>query len=213
MSADHHDREADDAISRLSNALRQSVPLREEWRRAVLQTIDALPAQDRRHTGNITESIPWIRRRWNISPAAGIAAALCFAAVGAGAGAMFLRPDPGWPPAEIARSGHASGMAAGAQLSPGGDATGATSVRFVIVAPHASRVALVGDFNGWSPTAMPMQRSNGDAWVRDVELEPGRHAYAFMVDGEFQIDPSAPRAAEDDFGIPSSALVVRNVRQ
>lgn len=212
MSAEYHDREADDAIARLSNALREDVPVREEWRSGVLRTIDALPAHERREPAEGTAPVPWIRRRWSISPAAGIAAALCFAAVGAGAGAMLLRPSTADSPAVNPSADGASGLAAGAQLTSGG-MSGATSVRFVIVAPHASRVALVGDFNGWNPTAMPMQRSNGDAWVRDVVLEPGRHVYAFMVDGAFQIDPSAPRAAEDDFGIPSSALVVRNVRQ
>ena len=87
-------------------------------------------------------------------------------------------------------------------------------MRFVIVAATASRVSLVGDFNAWNPSAMPMRRlGDGGAWVRDVVLEPGRHVYAFYVDGALQVDPSAPRAAEDDFGIPSSALVVRNVNQ
>jgi 1,4-alpha-glucan branching enzyme len=70
-------------------------------------------------------------------------------------------------------------------------------------------VSVVGNFNGWNPTAAPMQRiDGGDAWVRDVVLESGRHVYAFVVDGAIHVDPSAPRAAEDDFGVPSSAIVV-----
>ena len=34
---------------------------------------------------------------------------------------------------------------------------GVGGVRFAVVAPHAERVAVVGDFNGWNPEAHPMQ--------------------------------------------------------
>jgi hypothetical protein len=37
------------------------------------------------------------------------------------------------------------------------------------------------------------------------------HRYAFLVNGkQWVADPSAPRATDDDFGMPSSALVVED---
>jgi hypothetical protein len=56
---------------------------------------------------------------------------------------------------------------------------------------------------------MPMRRSpDGRAWLIDVPLAPGRHVYSFMVDGDVTPDPAAPRAGEDDFGVPSSVVLV-----
>lgn len=87
---------------------------------------------------------------------------------------------------------------------------GATSrVRFSIRAPAAARVSLVGDFDRWDPSALPMQRAgDGETWTLDVHLPPGRHVFAYAVDGDLKIDPTAPRAIEDDFGVPSSVVVV-----
>jgi 1,4-alpha-glucan branching enzyme len=83
-------------------------------------------------------------------------------------------------------------------------------VRFVLVAPGASRVSLVGDFNGWDPRATPMiVEQNGAIWTATVPLEAGRHVYAFVLDDrDWVADPSAPLAPEDGFGAPSSVVVV-----
>jgi len=85
----------------------------------------------------------------------------------------------------------------------------ASRVRFSIRAPFATQVSLVGDFDHWDPAALPMQRaSDGETWTLDVHLPPGRHVFAYAVDGDLKTDPSAPRAVEDDFGVPSSVVVV-----
>jgi hypothetical protein len=87
------------------------------------------------------------------------------------------------------------------------------SVRFTIVAPTAHRVALVGDFDAWSASGRAMRRSaDGRTWEVDVRLVPGRHTFAFMVDGALRVDPAAARAVEDDFGVPSSVIVVADRR-
>jgi 1,4-alpha-glucan branching enzyme len=94
-----------------------------------------------------------------------------------------------------------------------GERGGRSTVRFVFVAPYASRVSLVGDFNGWNAGAMPMRRTaDGRAWLLDVPLVPGRHVYSFVVDGDLAPDPTAPRAAEDDFGVPSSVVLVAGAK-
>ena len=81
------------------------------------------------------------------------------------------------------------------------------SVRFVYVAPGASHVSVVGDFNQWNAQAMPLRRLSDGTWIADVPLGPGRYAYAFVVDGKIAVDPSAPRA-EGEFG-ENSILLVR----
>jgi 1,4-alpha-glucan branching enzyme len=80
--------------------------------------------------------------------------------------------------------------------------------QFVLVAPGARSVSLVGDFNGWSADATPLAR-RGDAWFVEVPLRRGRHIYSFVVDGnEWVADATAPRAAEDDFGRTNSVVIV-----
>ena len=81
-------------------------------------------------------------------------------------------------------------------------------VRFSVSAPSAKQVSLVGDFNRWNPAAVPMRRGSSDVWVVDVRLEPGRHVFAFSIDGAIRADSAAPRAVEDDFGVPGSVVVV-----
>jgi 1,4-alpha-glucan branching enzyme len=84
------------------------------------------------------------------------------------------------------------------------------AVTFVFRAPGASRVSLVGDFNGWDPEAMPLRRAAlGDTWIAQVRLEHGLHAYAFVIDDtDWSADPSAPLAAEASFGRRNSVVVV-----
>jgi hypothetical protein len=56
-------------------------------------------------------------------------------------------------------------------------------VQFMLVAPAASRVALVGEFNEWSERATPLSRPSAESpWTVALSLPPGRHRYAFVVD-------------------------------
>ena len=81
-------------------------------------------------------------------------------------------------------------------------------VSFVFSAPGAAKVSLAADFNDWAPDALPLVQSAPGIWSVAVPLAPGRYAYSFVVDGEtWEADPAAPRAV-DDFGMPSSTLVV-----
>jgi AMP-activated protein kinase-like protein len=82
--------------------------------------------------------------------------------------------------------------------------------QFVLRAPRASRVALVGDFNAWNAAATPLTRvSSSGIWTITIALTPGRHTYAFMVDGTaWTLDPRAPTAQDPDFGTPSSVVLV-----
>jgi predicted carbohydrate-binding protein with CBM48 len=85
----------------------------------------------------------------------------------------------------------------------------AVPTQFVLDAPRAARVALVGDFNAWDAAATPLARvSSSGIWTVTVPLAPGRHTYAFMVDTVLTLDPRAPAARDADFGTPSSVVLV-----
>ena len=85
----------------------------------------------------------------------------------------------------------------------------ARPVQFMLVAPAATRVSLVGEFNDWDPTATPMAREAGGAWHVALPLASGRHVYAFVVDGRSWVaDPQAPLAAEGWYGARNSVLLV-----
>ncbi len=82
-------------------------------------------------------------------------------------------------------------------------------VHFVLVARSASTVALVGDFNSWDRSTTPLRTSGAGVWSIAVSLAPGRHEYAFVVDGQRWVaDPEAARTTADDFGAPSSVVLV-----
>ena len=198
----HHEAGPDAAdgqsIERVAAELRAPVPVRAEWRAGLLRGIAMLPPP-----GLVADSSPVVRR-WRFRPAAAIAAGLACALVGAGVMALVfgrpLRRGVSDPFTSLTSTMPLPGEAVG---------EGNATVRFVFVAPYASRVALVGDFNAWNPAAMPMRRStDGRAWLLDVPLAPGRHVYSFIVDGDVAPDPAAPRAGDDDFGVPSSVVLV-----
>ncbi|HEV2129489.1 MAG TPA: isoamylase early set domain-containing protein [Longimicrobiaceae bacterium] len=100
-------------------------------------------------------------------------------------------------------------VAAGVAAAP---ASGDTlqSVQFVLVAPEAARVSLVGDFNDWDPAATPLRRTTEEGvWSVVVPLQSGRYLYAFVVDGSTWVpDASAPRGPENAFGAPNSVVLV-----
>ena len=112
--------------------------------------------------------------------------------------------------------GRLGGLAAAAALGAilvgrpwaGGRDSGVDAFQFVLVAPQASSVALVGDFNDWDPARSPMRTAQG-IWATTVPLAPGRYRYAFLVNGvEWRADPGAPAARDDEFGTPSSVITV-----
>jgi 1,4-alpha-glucan branching enzyme len=94
------------------------------------------------------------------------------------------------------------------KVEPG--AIGVEPVQFVLVAPDAHSVAVVGDFNDWGLNDTALVASNHQGvWSVTAPVPAGVHRYAFVINGKQWVpDPSAPRSSSDDFGMPSSALVV-----
>jgi hypothetical protein len=58
------------------------------------------------------------------------------------------------------------------------------STLFIVPAPDAESVTVLGNFNGW--TATPLSDPDGDGiWTATLELPPGRYEYAYLVDGRW----------------------------
>jgi hypothetical protein len=150
------------------------------------------------------DSPPWWRRRRlvEITPLATLAMAagvVALAVLGVVVGrATGRQPGAAWTPHQVAASGPATG------------ADTVYIVRFVLVAPEAKSVSLVGDFNNWDRSVTPLTPGAvAGVWARAVALPPGTHQYAFIVDGTRWIaDPAAPLTVQDDFGTASSIVTV-----
>lgn len=84
-------------------------------------------------------------------------------------------------------------------------------VQFTLRDVQASRVALVGDFNGWSGAATLLEPGEvAGTWSVTIPLSAGRHVYAFLVDGKtWMTDPRAQVARDLDFGRANSVLIVQ----
>jgi len=137
-------------------------------------------------------------RSLSLSPATGTLLAAGLVGIGVLVGNLALNRDgqsaAGRPPVAVAP-----------QL-PVSD----TVVRFVYVAPRATSVYVVGDFNGWDTTKTPLSRTSQDGvWSVTLPLSAGRHIYAYVVDGSWSADPHAPLAPDDGFGHANSVKLVR----
>ena len=98
------------------------------------------------------------------------------------------------------------------ESAPNNGGVGTAPVQFVLVAPNARSVAVVGDFNNWGLNDSALVATNHQGvWSVTAPVPAGVHRYAFLVNGkQWVADPSAPRSTDDDFGMPSSALVVED---
>jgi hypothetical protein len=108
-----------------------------------------------------------------------------------------------WPDQEISSGPDrlGSAAAAGSIVHP---------IRFTYIDEQAQSVVVVGDFNGWDLEMTPLRRvAPGGIWVAEMPLRKGRYTYSFVVDGSiWRPDPAAVPAPADDFGLPSSVLLV-----
>lgn len=87
-------------------------------------------------------------------------------------------------------------------------------VLFRMQADHlnaTTTVHLVGEFNGWSPTATPMTRS-GNECIAAVTVVPGRtYRYKFLVAGtQWENDWHADAYVPNEFGGEDSLLDLTN---
>ena len=73
----------------------------------------------------------------------------------------------------------------------------------------AREVFLAGSFNGWSPTTLPLSKTE-KGWQTELELPAGRYQYKFIVDGKWMSDPGNKRSEPDGFYGKNSVYIVPN---
>lgn len=161
----------------------------EDFAARVMDRIDSatpLPGPKRR----MARVIAWFAepRTIRVSPLGGLAAAACLLlALG-----LFFNHD-----AVIGNSRTPAG------LSP---------VTFVLAAPSAREVAVIGSFNGWNAAGWTMRNDPATGlWTLTTALPPGSHEYVFLVDGTTPVtDAAAALSVDDGFGSRNSVLLVKN---
>ena len=181
------------AIERMAAPLRTPVALDEEFERRVMTGIRGARSRSRANA--------WWRRGYEVrvTPLSGLLIAASLALV-----AVLGRLSAHQPPRREAAPVAAARAAARDTVY---------LVRFALVNPDAHKVSLVGDFNGWTPDATPLSGEVIDGvWSASVPIPPGRHEYAFIVDGRRWVADPYATTVEDEFGTSSSVLHVGDAR-
>ena len=59
-------------------------------------------------------------------------------------------------------------------------------------------------------TSTPLARDSATGvWSTVIQITPGRHVYAFLVDGQkWTLDPRAPKTKDSDYGTEQSVIIV-----
>ena len=180
----------DDKLDRAIELLKEPVSIDPGIDMRILAEIEAVPAP-RGWSQRLWFVFDWLRRGRSVrvSPLGGLAFATGLAIV-------VLWGRVGQAPMDQSR--------------PTLTALQGSTVQFVIVAPAATEVSLVGDFNDWSAAATPMELvADNRVWSVTIPLNAGRYRYAFLVNGDTWLsDPSAPPMRDDEFGRPGSVVTI-----
>lgn len=180
--------ETDAVAERLAAPLRGSEKLSPGFEDALLMRVRAeATAQAHRKTQR--------PRSWWTSPRTITRAPLVSFAMAAGFAAIV-----GLSTLAAARSGPLTGL-----FSTAPDTVHV--IRFAYMDSSARQIAVVGDFNGWGASEMPLTRdASTGMWSTSVSLPPGAHEYAFVVDGQRWVADPHALSVLDEFGTPTSHM-------
>ena len=83
-------------------------------------------------------------------------------------------------------------------------------VRIVFELPAsvwADRIMVVGDFNHWNPTAMPMQQDRDGVWRAELDLPHGsRCEFRYLIDDHWKTDYQADNFVTNTYGTENSVV-------
>ncbi|MFN8571485.1 MAG: isoamylase early set domain-containing protein [Gemmatimonadaceae bacterium] len=197
------DWDTDPFIESVASELRRPVRLDARFDERVMASLDAPTVLPLRRP----ERHRWTDRRWtiSISPLSGVAAAAAIGAIAVwGVRVATSVPTPMVAEAPVTTT----------PLTPVADVpldvdNIIVQRQLTILAPSASKVSVVGDFNDWDAARGNMQRLTNDGlWSITLPLRVGRHEYQFVLDDTVRIaDPAAPQA-KSDFGTANSVITV-----
>lgn len=72
---------------------------------------------------------------------------------------------------------------------------------------NANKVVLSASFNDWRTSQLKMRKSS-KGWFLNLYLRPGTHAYKFIVDGDWILDPANKIVRDDGMGNQNSFMSV-----
>ncbi len=183
----------DDIIERIAETLKEPVEIKPDFDRRLMARIEKLPTPSRGSA--LRDTFDWLRRGRTItvSPLGGLALAAVLGMVMVGIQLAIPRsPDD-----------------ATATFALDQRTADTTVIQFVLQAPGAASVMVVGDFNDWDVSATPLERGGRGLWSVTVPLAPGRYRYSFLVDGTtWLVDPGATPGLDDEFGRPNSVITI-----
>ena len=81
-------------------------------------------------------------------------------------------------------------------------------VQFEFLALDAQEVYLAGDFNNWETSTNLMKKDKKGIWKTIFSLTPRRYEYRFLVDGNWENDPSCCDCVPNEFGSQNCVRVV-----
>ena len=79
---------------------------------------------------------------------------------------------------------------------------------FVFAAPEAKNVVLAGSFTDWQSGALALRKLKGGVWKTTVVLARGNYEYRFIVDGQWQDDPTCETRIDNSFGVKNCLRVI-----
>ena len=89
---------------------------------------------------------------------------------------------------------------------------GVAGVHFAVWAPNASRVTVIGDFNGWNPDQTPLvQRPDGGVWEAMVPQVAAGTRYKYRVvsrDGSYISDRADPYGFAGEIRPDTASVIV-----
>lgn len=198
-----HDEEFDPFIAEIARELKHPVALDARFDERVMAALEptVIPITVHRSAAR-----PWYRRTFSfsVSQVAGLAAAAALV----GVVAMNVM-KPGAPAGSTVAASPEGAMALQPVANVTVDENAPVQQQFILIAPTASSVSLVGDFSDWDASRLKMERVSADgAWSITVPLVPGRYEYQFEVDGKQRVtDPTRP-ATSSEFGSANSVVTV-----
>ncbi len=81
------------------------------------------------------------------------------------------------------------------------------NVRFVFDYTPQQQVYLVGDFNHWNETSLPMQPVK-EKWNLDITLSQGEYEFKYLAGKQWHNDNQAHKYVTNGWGSENSVVVV-----
>ncbi len=82
-------------------------------------------------------------------------------------------------------------------------------VTFTVPAPEAEKVAVVGDFNSWTPKGSDLKKLKNGSFKGTLELpKETTYEFKYLIDGAYVNEPEADRYQWNDYAGTENGVLV-----